>query len=657
MNALSAAFVHTVAKPGRYCDGHGLYLDVQPSGSRSWVQRITIGGRRRELGLGGYPMVPLKDARAQAFANRQLARSGGDPLAEKRRSANVPTFAAAAEQVWAQQKPGWRNEKYTNDWLAGLKRVAFPRLGEKSVTEVKSPDVIDVLRPIWHSSPTTARRVRQRINTVMEWAVAMEYRADNPCERIGPVLGRQQENVQHMAALPHREVAAALEATRTSAARPVVRLAFEFLVLTAARSGEVRGAHWSEIDLTERSWTIPGQRMKTNREHRVPLCRRAVEILEAARTLGNGGALVFPTTRGKQLKDMALSGLLKNLGIPAVPHGFRSSFRDWAGEETNHPHAVIEAALAHMVRNKVEAAYARSDLFERRRCLMDDWAVYLGLEHAPGESHRDDGNTVTVRTLPRVPASVGVSSLPAERPRSTLRPRPSPSSGARVVDAITLKQLYEAQLEDDLVPPMREDVDRRTTRCLLRASRGMTGGELRVEDHRGIWIWSDLHLGHSETITAFRRPFATPEEMDDALFRSWNRTVAPDDTIIVLGDIAIHGLWGRRRDRVLKAPGRKILVIGNHEADSADGIEVDGFDETYSTLCVGGDPPLLMTHIPLRIVPDGCVNLHGHIHHHRVAGRTRHINLSVEQVRYRPRALTSIRRLAARLVQRETLTG
>ena len=378
MNELSDVFVRTVAKAGRYCDGHGLYLDVQPSGSRSWVQRITIGGRRRELGLGGYPMVSLKDARAQAFTNRQLARAGGDPLAEKRRrNRDVPTFAAAAEQVWNQRKPGWRNEKYAQDWIAGVKRIAFPRLGQKPVTEVTSPDVIDVLQPNWHSSPTTARRVLQRINVVMEWAVGMEYRADNPCLRIGSVLGRQQENVQHMPALPHREVAEALEAIRTSSARRVVKLAFEFLVLTAARSGEVRGAQWAEIDMTERVWTIPKERMKTNRKHRVPLCRWAVEILDAAQALSDGSALVFPTARGKPLKDMALSGLLKDLGIPAVPHGFRSSFRDWASEETNHPREVVEAALAHVVRNKVEAAYARSDLFERRRRLMDDWATYL----------------------------------------------------------------------------------------------------------------------------------------------------------------------------------------------------------------------------------------------------------------------------------------
>ena len=385
MNALSPAFVRTVTKAGRYCDGQGLYLDVQPAGSRSWVQRLVIGGRRREFGLGGYPMVSLKDARAKAFANRQLARAGGDPLAEKRR-AGVPMFSAAAQQVWTQLSPGWRSLKYAKNWISGLKRVAFPRLGKKLVTEVTSADVIEVLQPIWHSSPTTARRVRQRINSVLEWVVAMEFRTDNPCDRIGRVLGLQQENVAHMRALPHREVATALETIRAAQTRPVVKLALEFLVLTAARSGEARGAVWAEIDLANRVWTIPALRMKPKREHRVPLCGRAVEILEIARTLGNGSTpLVFPTARGGLLKDMALSALLKKLKIAAVPHGFRSSFRDWAAEETDHPREAVEAALAHVVRNKVEAAYARSDLFERRQPLMDDWSAYVSGAHCAAE--------------------------------------------------------------------------------------------------------------------------------------------------------------------------------------------------------------------------------------------------------------------------------
>ena len=377
-HALSTAFVRNVAQAGRYCDGDGLYLDVQPSGTRSWVQRLVIRGRRRELGLGGFPLVPLKEARAQALANRRLARAGGDPLAEKRRLKSMPTFAAAAEAVLTQMRPGWRNPKHSKDWLSSMERFAFPRLGKLPVSEVTSADVVETLRKVWHERPATARRVRQRISTVMEYAVALNYRDDNPCSRIGPILGPQQDLVRHMPALPHRDVEAVVETVRASRAAPVVKLAFEFLVLTAARSGEVRGAEWTEIDTEEHVWTVPATRTKAKREHRVPLTGRAEQILDAARTLSNGNALVFPSPRGKRFNDMALSGLLRTLEVPAVPHGFRSTFRDWAAEETNHPREVVEAALAHVVQNKVEAAYARSDLFERRRQLMDDWAEYVG---------------------------------------------------------------------------------------------------------------------------------------------------------------------------------------------------------------------------------------------------------------------------------------
>ena len=383
--------MRTVAEEGRYCDGHGLYLDVQPSGTRSWVQRLAIRGRRREMGLGSFPLVSLEDARTQAFDNRQLARAGGDPLAERQQIRSVPTFADAAERVWNQLRPGWRSRKYTRDWLLGVRRLAFPRLGRMRVSQVTRADVIETLGPLWHRSPTTARRLHQRMNAVMEWAVAMEYRTDNPCERVGRVLGRQRDSVRHFRALPHREVAAALETVRGSEMRPIVKLAFEFLVLTAARSGEVRGAGWTEMSPTGGVWKVPAARMKGNREHRVPLCGRAVEVLEAARAHSDGNPLVFPGARGKQMKDMALSGPLNDLEIGAVPHGFRSSFRDWAAEETNHPREVVEAALAHAVRNRVEAAYARSDLFERRRRLMDDWAAYLGCE--PGRAVAQAGRT------------------------------------------------------------------------------------------------------------------------------------------------------------------------------------------------------------------------------------------------------------------------
>ena len=236
--------------------------------------------------------------------------------------------------------------------------------------------MLAILTPIWHTKPVIAKAVKQRIHTVLEWAIAMNLRTDNPSDRVGPVLGPQRNIVQHMRALPHREVAAALATVRASGANPAVMLAFEFLVLTAARSGEVRFAAWDEMDTTEHVWTIPATRMKMKREHRVPLCGRALAILAAARTLGDG-PLVFPSRRGRRLDLKQLRLLLDRCGIAAVPHGFRSSFRDWAAEETDHPREVIKAALAHAVGNKVEAAYARSDLFARRRRLMDDWAAYL----------------------------------------------------------------------------------------------------------------------------------------------------------------------------------------------------------------------------------------------------------------------------------------
>ena len=379
-NALTPAFVRNVSQAGRYCDGQGLYLDVRPSGSRGWIQRLTIRGRRTELGLGGFPLVSLKEAREKAFANRKLARDGGDLLAEKRRAESTPTFADATRQVWNQLRPGWRSPQHAQLWLSSLKRYAVPRIGKMPISEVTSADVIGILAPIWHDMPPTARKLRQRIRAVMEWAVAMGLRPDNPCDRIGPVLGSQGGVVRHMRALPHGQVSSAIETVRASSARPVVKLAFEFLVLTATRSGEVRGAFWAEIDQDEGAWIIPARRTKAAREHRVPLCRRALEILEEARALDRGSPLVFPGLRRKPIATTALSELLRELKIAAVPHGFRSSFRDWAAEDTDHPREVVEAALAHVVQNKVEAAYRRTDLFDRRRRLMDDWAAYLASE-------------------------------------------------------------------------------------------------------------------------------------------------------------------------------------------------------------------------------------------------------------------------------------
>ena len=375
--ALSAAFVRS-APPGRHADGNGLYLFVQPSGTRSWIQRLVVRGRRRELGLGAVALVPLAEAREQALANRRLARSGGDPLTEKRRLQQIPTFADAARQVLEQKQDGWRGRWHAQNWIRSLERYVFPRIGRRPVSEVNTADVLEVLTPIWHSKAATAREVRQRVRSVLEWAIALDLRDDNPCDRVLPVLGPQNDIVTHRRALPHQEVAAAIETVRTSSSgQPAVKLAFEFLVLTAARSGEVRLATWDEVDTAGAVWTVPAERMKAKREHRVPLCMRALEILDVARTLGDGNRLVFPMRSGKAISMSTLPKMLEYHRIAAVPHGFRSSFRDWAAERTDHPREVIEAALAHVVQNKVEAAYARSDLFERRRRLMDDWADYL----------------------------------------------------------------------------------------------------------------------------------------------------------------------------------------------------------------------------------------------------------------------------------------
>ena len=378
--ALSPAFVRKASKPGRYNDGNGLFLKIDPSGAKRWGQRLVIHGRQRTLGLGGCAFVSLAEAREAALANRKIARAGGDPLAQRRRTADIPTFEAAAATVIELHRHGWRNEKHAAQWEATLRAYVYSRIGQRSVANITTADVMAVLMPIWNEKPETARRVRQRISTVMKWAVAKGYRGDNPAgDAIGAALPKHNgKTKRHHRALPHGEVAAAIEAVRNSNAGRSVQLAFEFLVLTAARSGEVRLATWDEIDRDAKTWTVPASRMKAGREHRVPLSERALAILDEVQALSDGSGLVFPGTRtGKPLSDMTLSKLMRDLDLDAVPHGFRSSFRDWAAECTNAPRDVMEAALAHTVRDKVEAAYNRTDLFERRRALMDQWASYL----------------------------------------------------------------------------------------------------------------------------------------------------------------------------------------------------------------------------------------------------------------------------------------
>ena len=375
-SGLTALFVDTVARPGKYYDLHGLYLRVSASGRRYWAQRITLGGCRRTLGLGCYPSVSLRVAREAALAHRRAVRAGNDPF-ELRRRESVPTFAEAARRVHSLWRPRWSHPRTAASWIRSLETHVFPAIGDRPISELAVSDLVAVLGPIRSTRAYLARTLRQRIARVMLWAVAEGHRTDNPAgDVLSSVLLRVSSAPVHHAALPHAEVARALARVRAVPGYPAPRLALEFTVLTAARSGEVRRASWSEFDLERSMWTVPAGRMKVRVEHRVPLSGGALGVLEQARTLSPGSSLVFPAKGGRALGDALLSQLLRDLQIPAVPHGFRSSFRDWCGE-TGVARELAEACLAHVVGSKVEAAYVRTDLFDRRVVVMEDWARYL----------------------------------------------------------------------------------------------------------------------------------------------------------------------------------------------------------------------------------------------------------------------------------------
>ena len=386
MPQLTAAKVRSISTPGRHGDGAGLYLNVTASGSKSWVQRIVIDGRRRDIGLGGYPAVSLGEARSLAVGNRTAIARGQDPLVEKRRSA-IPTFREAARKTHQANLPRWRNQRHVSSWLQTLERHAFPILGNMPVDRISRADVLEVLTPIWGGRletaiPETARRVRQRIRTVMRWAMAHGFIESNPAgEAIDGALPPMPKLKAHLRALPYEEVAQALEVVNASRASLAAKFCLRFAVLTAARSGEARGAHWDEVDLDRALWTVTAGRMKGSLEHRVPLSDAALAVLRAAGKLRDGSGLIFPspTRSGQPLSDMTLTKVLRATGLAdrATVHGFRSSFRDWAAECTSAPHAVMELSLAHRVGSAVEQAYARSDHLDQRRTLMNSWADFV----------------------------------------------------------------------------------------------------------------------------------------------------------------------------------------------------------------------------------------------------------------------------------------
>ena len=374
--ALSAVFVKGVKEPGKYYDLHGLGLMVRAGGTKYWFWRGTVRGKRTDLGIGTYPYITLKEAREMAFEYRRTSMLGRDPRAVRA----SPTFAEAVERVIALNRPAWKTGAGTEkQWRTELATYAVPRLGEKPVGEISMADLMATLTAdnLWTTKPKLAGRLLGRIGAVMKWAVAQGHRNDNPAgDALVAALPKRSQRVKHHRALPHTEVAEAVARVQESGAWEGVKLAFEFMVLTATRTGEARLARWDEIDLEARTWTVPASRMKAGKAHRVPLSDRAVKVLREAEDLFGSEGLLFPSRRGKVLNQTTIYTMLRRLGIPSTAHGFRASFRTWCGDSAQ-PRELAEAALAHVVPNRVEAAYARGTMFERRRRVMQDWAAYL----------------------------------------------------------------------------------------------------------------------------------------------------------------------------------------------------------------------------------------------------------------------------------------
>ncbi len=378
MGNLTALKMKALTEPGRYSDGDGLILDVSAKGSASWLLRIMIAGKRRDIGLGSLKVLTLAEARAKAADYRRQIAQGIDPVAERKKVADpVPTFRDAALRVHEEHKAAWKNGKHQDQWINTLTSYAFPMLGDRLVNDIEGPIIRDVLATIWLAKPETARRVRQRIGAVLDWSYAKGYRtSEAPMRSLSKGLPRQPRKDGHFAAMAYTKVPHFLTSLRER--KSVGRLALEALILTAARSGEIRGATWSEFDLESGLWSVPAERMKMGRVHHVPLAPAAIDAFRRAEAFRAPCTdLVFPGQNLKRpLSDMTLLKVMRDLETGVTVHGFRSAFRDWAAEETSYPGEVAEAALAHAIPNKVEAAYRRTDFLEKRRALMRDWAAF-----------------------------------------------------------------------------------------------------------------------------------------------------------------------------------------------------------------------------------------------------------------------------------------
>ena len=389
MGKLSAAKVKSITEPGRYGDGGTLFLYVAPGGSKSWVQRLTINGRRRDIGLGGFPLVSLADARDKAIDNRRLARSGGDPIAASRR-ASMPTFREATELTLEGLKPTWRNVKHADSWFQTLEKYAFPVLAKMRVDQIQRQDVLRVLKPIWTTRSETARRVRQRIKAVLAWSQSGGFIDLNMAgEVIDGALPSMQKKQKHMRALPYAEMANAMRLIESGIGSPNVKLCLLFTVLTAARGSESRGGRWTEVDFEKRVWSVPAERMKAAEEHAQPLSSAALEVLERARALDDGSGLIFPSAQKPRRSFSNVSMMLylkrNNLAKRMTVHGCRASFRTWASECTDADFAVMELSLAHAVGSAVMQAYDRAELLAKRRALMEAWGLYVSGCEAPSD--------------------------------------------------------------------------------------------------------------------------------------------------------------------------------------------------------------------------------------------------------------------------------
>ena len=379
MAQLTKRFCDAVREAGRYGDGarrEGLALVVKPGGAKSWAQRLVIQGRRRELGLGSFKHVTLAEAREAAYANSKLARTGGDPLADRRRRRATPSLAEATEAVISMHSPTWRAKGAVTAFRNSVNRYCRPMLG-MPVDVITSADVLGALTPIWVSKPKAAEHLRGQLALIMGWAIGQGHRHDDPMPAARAALPKRARAVVHHRTVGHAELAAALARIRSAEAWPCQKLAVEFIALTACRSGEVRGATWGEVNLETATWTIPSARMKMARDHRVPLSDRALDVLRAARQYGDGAGLVFPSSRGGQMAANALTRLISACGLAdkMTIHGLRSAFRDFCAED-NQERELAEAALAHKV-SGIEGAYLRSDVLDRRRALMEAWSNYL----------------------------------------------------------------------------------------------------------------------------------------------------------------------------------------------------------------------------------------------------------------------------------------